>query len=71
MSAACGRQGEHEQAMRLFRLMKDEGLNPDRIAYNAMFNSLKRAKQADVAYELWYVRTIRSIWHRKLSLPLK
>lgn len=50
---ACGRAGEFEEAMRLFRLMKDEGLNPDRIAYNAMFNSLKRANQADIAYELW------------------
>ena len=53
MTAACGNQGEHEQAMRLFRAMKDEGLSPDIVTYNAVFNSLKRSKQADTAYELW------------------
>lgn len=39
--------------MRLFRLMKNEGLNPDIIAYNAVFNALKRAKQVDTAYAFW------------------
>lgn len=53
MTAACGNQGEHEQAMRLFRAMKEEGLSPDIVTYNAVFNSLKRSRQADTAYELW------------------
>jgi len=50
---ACGRAGEYKTALGLFRQMKNEGLNPDRIAYNAVFNSLKRSNQSDLAYDLW------------------
>jgi pentatricopeptide repeat domain-containing protein 1 len=45
--SACGRAGESKEALRLFRNMKDEGLSPDRIAYNAMFSALRVAGDAD------------------------
>ncbi len=40
-TAACGRSGEHEHAIELFREMKDEGHQPDRVAYNALFTALR------------------------------
>lgn len=51
--AACGRSGEYEHALRLFRNMKEQGLAADRVAYNALFNALKIAEKPDIAYEIW------------------
>ena len=31
----------------LFRTMKDEGLSPDRVAYNALFSALRVAGEAE------------------------
>ena len=45
--AACGRAGEAEIALDLFRSMKDEGLSADRVAYNALFSALRVAGKAD------------------------
>ena len=45
--AACGRAGEAEIALDLFRSMKDEGLSADRVAYNALFSALRVAGRAD------------------------
>lgn len=51
--SSCGRSGQVEHALRLFRQMKEQGLSADRVAYNALFSALRVAKKADEAYELW------------------
>lgn len=43
--AACGRSGEYEEALKLFADMKKEGLQPDRVAYNAVFSALRIANK--------------------------
>ena len=44
---ACGRSGEYEHALRLFNDMKNDGLQPDRVSYNALISALKVAHQPD------------------------
>jgi len=51
--SACGRSGEWEHAMELFNDMKKDGLQPDRVSYNALLYSLRVADKADEAYEIW------------------
>ena len=46
-TGACGRAGEAEQALDLFRSMKKEGLSADRVAYNALFSALRVAGRAE------------------------
>jgi pentatricopeptide repeat protein len=46
-SAACGRSGEYEHALQLFTDMKNEGLQPDLVAYNAMFSALRVSHMPD------------------------
>jgi pentatricopeptide repeat protein len=46
-SGACGRAGESGKALELFQTMKDEGLSPDRVAFNALFSALRRAKDGE------------------------
>jgi pentatricopeptide repeat protein len=43
--AACGRSGEYEEALKLFADMKKNGLQPDRVAYNAVFSALRIANK--------------------------
>lgn len=45
--AACGRAGEADSAIELFRSMKSEGLSADGVAYNALFSALRVAGRAD------------------------
>jgi pentatricopeptide repeat protein len=52
-SAACGRSGKHEEALRLFTDMKEQGLQPDRVAYNALLSALRVAEMPDQAVLLW------------------
>ena len=52
-SAACGRSGKHEEALRLFTDMKEQGLQPDRVAYNALLSALRVAEIPDQAVLLW------------------
>lgn len=52
-AAACGRSGKHEEALQLFTDMKDQGLQPDRVAYNAVLSALRVANMPDKALELW------------------
>jgi len=51
--SSCGRAGQVDHALRLFRQMKEQGLSADRVAFNALFNALRVAKRSDAAYELW------------------
>lgn len=44
---ACGRAGESAHALRLFQNMKEEGLSPDRVAYNALFSAMRVARDPD------------------------
>lgn len=53
VSAACGRSGKHEEALRLFTDMKEQGLQPDRVAYNALLSALRVAEMPDQAVILW------------------
>jgi pentatricopeptide repeat protein len=46
-SGACGRAGESGKALELFQNMKDEGLSPDLVAYNALFSALRKAQEAE------------------------
>jgi pentatricopeptide repeat protein len=46
--AACGRAGETDSAIELFRSMKSEGLSADGVAYNALFSALRIAGRADM-----------------------
>ena len=48
---ACGRAGKADEAVALFRTMKDEGLSPDRIAYNALFSALRVVGDAEMVCE--------------------
>eukprot|EP00977_Amphora_coffeiformis_P012222 scaffold3023_cov175-Amphora_coffeaeformis.AAC.13 len=50
---SCGRNGKDEHALKLFAQMKEEGLEADRVAYNALFSALRVSKRPDVALELW------------------
>lgn len=43
--AACGRSGEYEEALKLFTDMKNQGLQPDRVSYNALFSALRIANK--------------------------
>jgi pentatricopeptide repeat protein len=51
--SSCGKAGKIDQALSLFRQMKDQGLPADRVAYNALFAALRVAKRSDAAFELW------------------
>lgn len=51
--AACGRSGKYNEALQLFTDMKNQGLHPDRIAYNAVFSALRVANRPEEAYQLW------------------
>ena len=51
--AACGRSGKHAEALRLFTDMKEQGLQPDRVAYNALLSALRVAEIPDQAVLLW------------------
>jgi pentatricopeptide repeat protein len=62
---ACGRAGESKQALRLFRNMIDEGLSPDRVAYNALFSALRVAGEAD-AVSKCCPRVIAALYSLKL-----
>ena len=51
--AACGRSGQSEEALKLFDDMKAQGLQPDRVAYNAVFTALRVTGDDAQAFELW------------------
>ena len=51
--SACGRAGEWEHALRLFDEMRNDGLQADRISYNAVVSALRIGMQPDKAYEIW------------------
>eukprot|EP00543_Licmophora_paradoxa_P009771 CAMPEP_0202461078 /NCGR_PEP_ID=MMETSP1360-20130828/47667_1 /ASSEMBLY_ACC=CAM_ASM_000848 /TAXON_ID=515479 /ORGANISM="Licmophora paradoxa, Strain CCMP2313" /LENGTH=522 /DNA_ID=CAMNT_0049082991 /DNA_START=131 /DNA_END=1696 /DNA_ORIENTATION=- len=51
--SACGRSGRHKEALELFTDMKEQGLQPDIVAYNAVFSALRVAEEPDEAYRLW------------------
>lgn len=51
--SACGRSGKHAEALRLFTDMKEQGLQPDRVAYNALLSALRVAEMPDQAVLLW------------------
>eukprot|EP00563_Minutocellus_polymorphus_P002694 CAMPEP_0181027756 /NCGR_PEP_ID=MMETSP1070-20121207/4324_1 /TAXON_ID=265543 /ORGANISM="Minutocellus polymorphus, Strain NH13" /LENGTH=1000 /DNA_ID=CAMNT_0023104999 /DNA_START=50 /DNA_END=3052 /DNA_ORIENTATION=- len=51
--SACGRAGEWEHALRLFDEMRNDGLQADRISYNAVFSALRVGMQPERAYEIW------------------
>lgn len=51
--SSCGRNGQVDHALRLFAQMKEQGLSPDRVAYNTLFSALRVAKRSDGALELW------------------
>lgn len=51
---SCGRSGQADKAIQLFRQMKDQGLQADRVAYNALFSALRVAKRPDAAFDLWH-----------------
>jgi pentatricopeptide repeat protein len=40
---ACGRAGQYQPALQLFDQMKQEGVQPDRVSYNALLSCLKTA----------------------------
>jgi pentatricopeptide repeat protein len=44
---ACGRAGKATKALELFDAMKSEGLQADRVAFNALFSALRMAKNPD------------------------
>eukprot|EP00549_Striatella_unipunctata_P025407 CAMPEP_0118691436 /NCGR_PEP_ID=MMETSP0800-20121206/10681_1 /TAXON_ID=210618 ORGANISM="Striatella unipunctata, Strain CCMP2910" /NCGR_SAMPLE_ID=MMETSP0800 /ASSEMBLY_ACC=CAM_ASM_000638 /LENGTH=298 /DNA_ID=CAMNT_0006589219 /DNA_START=20 /DNA_END=916 /DNA_ORIENTATION=+ len=50
---ACGRSGEWKHALELFDTMRNEGLQPDRVAYNALVFSLRVGRRPNEAYEIW------------------
>jgi pentatricopeptide repeat protein len=50
---SCGRSGQADHAITLFRQMKEQGLQADRVAYNALFSALRVAKKPDAAFDLW------------------
>lgn len=47
LAGACGRAGESRNALELFQTMKDEGLSPDRVAFNALFSALRKANDGE------------------------
>ena len=51
--SACSRAGEWEHALRLFDEMRNNGLQADRISYNAVVSALRIGMQSDRAYEIW------------------
>ena len=51
--SACSRAGEWEHALRLFDEMRNNGLQADRISYNAVVSALRIGMQPDRAYEIW------------------
>ena len=50
---SCGRSGQVDHAIDLFRQMKNQGLQPDRVAYNALFSALRIGKRSKEAFNLW------------------
>ena len=50
---ACGRSGEYEPAIQLFNQMRNDGLHPDRVSYNALINCLKDARKPEIVIQLW------------------
>jgi pentatricopeptide repeat protein len=51
--SSCGRVGQVDHAMRLFRQMQEQGLAADVVAYNALFTALRIGKKSNAAFKLW------------------
>jgi pentatricopeptide repeat domain-containing protein 1 len=51
--ASCATANQPDDALRLFRQMKDRGVSPDTVAYNALFAALRAGRRSDEACELW------------------
>lgn len=51
--SACGRSGKADEALKLFTDMKEQGLQPDRVAYNAVISALRVAHMPEKVLVLW------------------
>jgi pentatricopeptide repeat protein len=51
--ASCGKAGQLDHAVRLFQEMLEQGLSPDRVAYNSLFTAFRVSSEGILAFELW------------------
>ena len=49
---ACGRSGEWQKSLELFREMQEKGLKPDVVSFNTAIDACARAKQYQKALDL-------------------